>query len=206
MSSGLSLTRMADDVFEVSVSSPRRAQALRRRLSAQGHAEEIVAGLDRVCVRFHPDNFDETEAWLRGIAMDDLEEEVSASIIEIGVQYGGEVGPDLDAICAKLNMSQEALVELHTSQIHTVEMIGFTPGFSYISGLPSEMDVPRLSTPRARVPAGSIGISASYTGIYALAGPGGWPLIGRTPEPLFDAAADTPFRLLPGQRVQFRAI
>lgn len=206
MSSGLALIRMADDVFEVSAGSARQAQALARRLRGEGRAEEIVAGLDRVCVRFHPDRIDDTHAWLRGIAVDDLEAEVSASIIEIGIHYGGADGPDIEAICAALDLSQEALIALHTGQIHTVEMIGFIPGFSYISGLPSEVNVSRLNTPRARVPAGSIGISASYTGIYALAGPGGWPLIGRTPEPLFDTESETPFRLLPGQRVQFRAI
>ena len=94
----------------------------------------------------------------------------------------------------------------HTKADHLVEMIGFTPGFSYISGLPGAFEIPRLGTPRPRVPAGSIGISAAFTGIYALAGPGGWPLIGRTQETLFDPNASEPFRLQPGQRVRFKAV
>lgn len=206
MSAGLTLTRMADDVFEVSVGSPRQAQALGRRLRGAGRAEDVVAGLDRVCVRFHPDRISEIETWLNAIQMDDLEEQVSAAIIEVGVKYGDEDGPDLDAICTTLSLSRDEFIALHTGGVHTVEMIGFTPGFSYISGLPGTVDIPRLNAPRARVPAGSVGISAAYTGIYALPGPGGWPLIGRTTEVLFDAESDTPFRLRPGQRVQFRAV
>ncbi len=82
-------------------------------------------------------------------------------------------------------------------------MIGFTPGFAYLGGLDQALTVPRRSTPRTHVPAGSIGISGNYTGLYAMPGPGGWPLIGRTDTALFDATSGNPFLIHPGQQIRF---
>ena len=84
--------------------------------------------------------------------------------------------------------------------------MGFTPGFAYISGMPDGLNITRLDLPRSRVPAGLVGLSAAFTGLYALAGPGGWPLIGRTEATLFSPARANPFLLAPGQRVRFIAI
>ena len=102
-------------------------------------------------------------------------------------------------------MTEAQFIELHTARDHKVEMIGFTPGFAYLSGLPNSISIPRLSEPRARVPTGSVGISSAYTGIYALPGPGGWPLIGQTEAPLFSVDAPSPFLLEPGNVVRFKA-
>ena len=126
--------------------------------------------------------------------------------IEISVSYGGTAGPDLSAVAERLGLSQSELIDQHCAIPHRVEMIGFTPGFAYLSGVRAHLSVPRLDTARRHVPAGSIGISGAYTGIYALNGPGGWPLIGRTDHPLFDPHQDPPFRLLPGHAVRFRSI
>ena len=103
-------------------------------------------------------------------------------------------------------MTRDDFVALHCRDEYPVEMLGFTPGFAYIGGLDDRLDVPRRPHPRQYVPAGSIGIAGGRTGIYAMPGPGGWPLIGRTPEPLFDAKAGDPFRLRPGLRVRFRPL
>jgi KipI family sensor histidine kinase inhibitor len=115
------------------------------------------------------------------------------------------MGPDFAWVCEALGVSPDAFIEMHTGRTHTVEMIGFTPGFAYVSGLPEHVKIPRLSDPRPRVAPGSVGISAAYTGIYALAGPGGWPLVGRVSNPLFDPNSDAPFLLQPGQRIKFKA-
>ena len=206
MPSALIPERIADDVLELQVSSPGEAQKLAQAIRAQIEAEDIVAGLDRVSVRFDPS---ESELIVRALqAMTTREHEISppGDPIEIGVSYGGEDGPDLEDVASALGLTKTALIEAHTAQTHTVEMIGFTPGFSYLSGLSESFAVPRLSTPRPRVSAGSVGITAGYTGIYALQGPGGWPLIGKTEAPLFNANRKAPFLLTPGQRVKFRAL
>ena len=205
MSPKLIPVRIADDVFELSVESPNAAQALSAKLREAALVEDVVAGLSKVSVRFAPDRADDIHNWLLSFSDGEFKLEVSREEIEIAVQYGGKRGPDLEHVCQALGMSIPSFIDLHTSLDHSVDMIGFTPGFAYVSGLPRRLSVPRLSTPRPRVQAGSIGIAAAYTGLYALAGPGGWPLIGKTSEPLFDPQQESPFRLQPGQRLKFRA-
>ncbi|MEM7460773.1 MAG: 5-oxoprolinase subunit PxpB [Pseudomonadota bacterium] len=206
MSAKLTPVRIADDVFEFQVDTSRHAQALASELRSAGLAEDVVAGLDRVSIRFDPARADQVTTWLAGIQSINLTGEAAGPIIHIPVQYGGDFGPDLASICEAMGLTMDAFVAMHTESEHLVEMIGFTPGFSYISGLPESFEVPRLGTPRPRVPAGSVGISAAFTGIYALAGPGGWPLIGRTQERLFDPDTSEPLRLRPSQRVMFKAV
>jgi KipI family sensor histidine kinase inhibitor len=118
-----------------------------------------------------------------------------SALIEIPVCYGGEYGPDFDSICQMLTLTADELIEIHTETEYRIEMLGFTPGFAYVGGLSAELNVPRLAEPRQRVAAGSIGITDGLTGLYALAGPGGWPLVGRTPVPLFEAGSEQPFVL-----------
>ena len=95
---------------------------------------------------------------------------------------------------------------MHTLHRYVGEMIGFTPGFAYVSGLQDDLRVPRLSEPRQRVEPGSVGVAGGLTGLYALPGPGGWPLIGRTPLPLFRAGDQQPMLLKSGARIRFVAI
>lgn len=205
MSPPLAPRRVADDVFEISVSTPAEAQRLAHALRQQDLAEDIVAGLDSVSIRFDPTTLDAVTTGLQTVKVRADDSLQAGNLVEIGIEYGGEAGADLEQVCAHTGLSIADFIALHTGAIHTVEMIGFTPGFSYISGLPEGLEVPRLSHPRPRVPAGAVGISAAFTGIYALPGPGGWPLIGRTSEILFDPAKDEPFLLKPGQQVRFRA-
>jgi KipI family sensor histidine kinase inhibitor len=95
---------------------------------------------------------------------------------------------------------------MHTSRPHIVDLIGFTPGFAYIAGLGDDASVPRLAEPRQRVEPGSVGMAGGLTGLYALAGPGGWPLIGRTPLTLFRPEQSQPLLLDTGTRIRFVAI
>ncbi|MEM7327603.1 MAG: allophanate hydrolase subunit 1 [Pseudomonadota bacterium] len=206
MRAGLTLRRIADDVFEILVADARQAQTLASALRAAGRADEVVAGLASVAIQFDPREQNSVEAWLNQVG--DLKHQIQPDlpIIEMAIQYGGENGPDIEWVCERLGLTQSAFIEEHCAREHTVEMLGFTPGFSYISGVSESWAVPRLHNPRHRVGAGSVGISAGYTGIYALAGPGGWPIIGRTSAQLFDPGAPEPFLLSPAQRVKFRPV
>lgn len=197
---------IADDVIEFAVEDAAQAQALASLLREFDQAEDVVAGLDRVAVRFDPADAGTLLKDLDAIELPEGDRNKPTTPIEIGIHYGGEDGPDIDRVCAELNLTPAALIAAHTEAIHRVEMIGFTPGFSYLSGLPEAFKISRLPDPRPRVPAGSVGISAAFTGIYALHGPGGWPIIGRTDAALFDAASRDPFLLTPGQSVRFRAL
>lgn len=199
-------TRAADDVFETAVTSASMARALAERLRDAGQAEDVVAGLRSVAVRFRPDHAAGVEAWLASLPEISEPSPETGPPVDISVHYGGEFGPDLGAVCTALGLAEEAFIARHTGAVHTVEMMGFTPGFAYVSGFPEGMDIARFDDPRPRVAAGSVGISAGFTGLYALAGPGGWPLVGRTLDRLFDPAGEEPFRLRAGQRIRFRAV
>lgn len=126
--------------------------------------------------------------------------------IDVPVLYGGDAGPDLAAAARELGLGEDELVARHAAATYTVAMIGFAPGFPYLSGLDPALALPRLATPRTRVPAGSVAIGGAQTGIYPRESPGGWRLIGRTPRVLFDPAREAPSLLVPGDRVRFRAV
>jgi KipI family sensor histidine kinase inhibitor len=125
------------------------------------------------------------------------------SLHEIPVCYGGEYGEDLVEAAQELGMDADALVARHSATVYTVAMIGFAPGFPYLLGLDPVLALPRLATPRTRVPAGSVAVGGAQTGIYPRESPGGWRLLGRTPHVLFDAACAQPALLQPGDRVRF---
>jgi inhibitor of KinA len=126
--------------------------------------------------------------------------------VEIPVCYDADFGPDLGDVAAHNNISVEEVVHLHTSAAYLVYFLGFSPGFAYMGGLPQALRTPRLATPRIRVTAGSVGIAGEQTGVYPIDSPGGWRLIGRTPLRMFDASANPPTRLQPGDVVRFTAI
>jgi KipI family sensor histidine kinase inhibitor len=197
--------RTADDTFELSVETSQQAHLIAAALRQAALGEDVVAGLNSVAIHFAPHQAKAIEALLLNQRLPKISTVSAAEIDEIEVKYGGEHGPDFDAVCDTLNLSAAEFIELHSDRLHTVEMIGFTPGFAYLSGLPDTFQIPRLASPRPRLPAGSIGISGAFTGIYALDGPGGWPLIGRTRAKLFNLSRDEPFLLQPGQQVRFRS-
>jgi KipI family sensor histidine kinase inhibitor len=123
--------------------------------------------------------------------------------VEIPVVYGGRDGPDLQAVARHAGMSVDEVVQRHSDGEYVVYFIGFMPGFAYMGGLAPELAMPRLTTPRVSIPAGSVGIGGEQTGIYPLASPGGWQLLGRTSLALFDPAQHPPTLLRPGDRVRF---
>lgn len=121
----------------------------------------------------------------------------------IPVWYGGSAGPDLVDVARQAGLTPTEAGRLHASVTYRVYMLGFSPGFPYLGTVPDRIAAPRLSTPRKQIPAGSVGIAGTQTGIYPQASPGGWRIIGRTPVLLFSLTRAKPFLLAPGDRVQF---
>lgn len=183
--------------------------AARLRRDAPAWLRDVVPAYASLAVFFDPAHIDaeDARAWIAAQDADDIEAPASPSrVVEIPVRYGGAFGQDLDAAAAELGMSADALAARHREPLYTVAMIGFAPGFPYLSGLDPALTLPRLATPRTRVPAGSVGIGGAQTGIYPRESPGGWRLIGRTPLTLFDPRRASPSLLAAGDRVRFVAI
>jgi len=144
--------------------------------------------------------------WTRraGVASTDPDE---IQICSIPVCYGGEFGPDLEEVAAHCGLSLDEVIQLHSQGIYSVYMIGFTPGFAYLGGLPEEIMTPRKAVPRRIVPTGSVGIAGQQTGVYPVASPGGWQIIGRTPVPMLRLGnEERPSLLRVGDIVRFSAI
>lgn len=124
-------------------------------------------------------------------------------IKEIPVCYDEPFGLDIKEVADYHHLPVEKIIELHTSTVYKVYMMGFSPGFPYMGILPASLITPRKSSPRVRVPAGSVAISGNQTGVYPIESPGGWNIIGRTPLKLFDKAKDNPFLLNTGDSIKF---
>lgn len=124
-------------------------------------------------------------------------------LIHVPVHYGGSDGPDIQFVADHAGLSVADVVATHAAADYLVHMIGFTPGYPYLGGTPARLAVPRLETPRLRVPSGSLAIAQQQTGIYPIESPGGFRLIGRTPVPLFDARLDPPALMRAGDTVRF---
>ncbi len=126
--------------------------------------------------------------------------------VELPVCYGGDFGPDIATVADTNNLTVEEVVELHCEPEYLIYMVGFTPGFPFLGGLSEKLHTPRLETPRTLVPEGSVGIANNQTGIYPIASPGGWQLIGRTPVKLFAPWRQDPFLYQAGDRLKFKPI
>ena len=130
----------------------------------------------------------------------------SDELLEIDVNYGGDYGEDLKSVSEITKLSEKEVIKIHSSVIYHVYMIGFSPGFPYLGGLNEKLICPRLDSPRQVVPAGSVGIADKQTGIYPVESSGGWRLIGRTDENLFDNNLVSPSILKPGMKLKFNEI
>ena len=126
--------------------------------------------------------------------------------VEIPTVYGGTHGPDLASVAAELGMSESQVVAAHAGTEYRVYMTGFSPGFPYMGTLPPAIRVPRLRSPRTRVPVRSVAMAGMQTGVYPTSTPGGWRLLGRTPLRIYDPARPDPFLLEAGDHVRFVGI
>lgn len=186
-----------------------QARALADRLGGLPGVEDVVPTLRSVLVVFDPLSADPA------LIIDNAEQALpalsaaargSGRIIEVPVVYGGPSGPDLEDVAAQGGRSPEQVIREHAGVEYTVYMVGFRPGFPYLGILPEPLHVRRLPAPRVRVPEGSVGLADAMTGIYPLASPGGWRLIGRTPLAIYEPMEADPILLRPGDRVRFTPV
>ncbi len=129
-----------------------------------------------------------------------------AKTVEIPVCYGGEFGPDLEEVAAHNQLTPDEVIDIHSKGEYLVYMLGFAPGFPYLGGMSEQIATPRKETPRQKIPAGSVGIAGSQTGVYPIETPGGWQLIGQTPFALFDIDQDPPTLVEAGDKIRFKPI
>ncbi|MDR2853631.1 MAG: urea amidolyase family protein [Burkholderiaceae bacterium] len=162
---------------------------------------EIVPAARTLLLHFDPRVCD-TARLIQAIAGRDLNERVQrgGALIEIPVRYDGE---DLPEVARLLNITPAEVIRRHTGSTYSVAFTGFAPGFAYLAGGHPSFDVPRRTSPRARIPAGSVGLAGRFSGIYPQASPGGWQLIGTTPLTLWDMGREPPALLQPGFHVRF---
>ena len=124
-------------------------------------------------------------------------------VVKIPVCYGGDFGPDLADVAEHAGMSAEEVIAIHSGHDYLIDMLGFLPGFAYLGGLDERLHTPRLATPRTRIESGAVGIGGAQTGIYPLASPGGWRIIGRTPVRPYDPDRETPILYAAGDYLRF---
>lgn len=172
------------------------------------HVEEVVAAYTAVTVFY-----DALHA-----SFEPLTREILACLERDGTLEGHGVnsrrhsiqvtydGPDLGSVASATGLTPDEVIAIHTSQAYTVDLLGFVPGFAYLSELDARLELPRKAQPRQRVPAGSVAIAARLTGVYPFDTPGGWHIIGRTAAVMFDPRRDDPSLLKPGDSVQFEQL
>ena len=125
------------------------------------------------------------------------------NIVHLPTLYGGELGPDIAFVAQHNGIDEQEVIRMHSGTDYLVYMMGFSPGFAYLGGLDERLATPRLQSPRTEIPPGAVGIAETQTGVYPVASPGGWQLIGRTPVRLFDPARERPVLLNAGDYVRF---
>ncbi len=194
---------------EINDAINERVHVLADMLRGRAEIRDLVPAYASLLVCYHPRRapFVEMCALLHdALATLRTDTQRAARLIEIPTRYGGAWGLDLAFVAQSRQLTEDAVIRWHTSVVYRVYFIGFLPGFAYLGSVPEQIAVPRLETPRARVPAGSVGIAGRQTGIYPMESPGGWRIIGRTDVSLFDVTREPPTLLQPGDRVRFVAI
>ncbi len=192
---------------EISLPMNARVQAVARAIESRGipGLVEVTIAYASLLVHYDPlvASFDQVKAALLETGGQTPMETIHEGWLrEIPTLYGGAYGIDLAFVARHLNLPEEEVIHLHSSATYLVCMLGFAPGHPYLGGLPLQLAMPRLETPRPLVPAGTVAI-ANQTVIYPLDSPGGWRWLGRTPLKMFDPRADPPTYLQAGDRVRF---
>ena len=188
-----------------------RAIALAEAVRAAGHdgVRDVVSTYCSVTIYVDPVRTD-VERLTTELSM--LADTIPATLaregqlIQVPIVYGGEYGPDLQEVAEFGKCTEEEVVTRHSAPNYRVYMLGFLPGFAYLGQVDARIAMPRRTSPRLKVPTGSVGIAGAQTGVYPVESPGGWRLIGRTPLKPFDAARAEPFLFRPGDTVRFEPI
>lgn len=184
-------------------SSMRVHAALAAELEAGGlvGVTELIPAARTILVPFDPSRVDESALWRHLLDVEPADERAShRHVVTIPVHYDGQ---DLDEVAELLGVSAREVVARHAAATWRVAFTGFAPGFGYLVGDDPFFDVPRRTTPRTRIPSGSVGLAGDYSGVYPRESPGGWQLIGRTDETMFDLRREPPALFVPGYEVRF---
>lgn len=201
----------APDSTELTPETSVRVQSATQILSESyaQHIVELVPSYASLLVVFDPIALDhyQMRKFIRQ-ALSQVSDEASEQgrVIELPVYYGEEVGPDLARIAERSNLSIDEVIDLHCGDTYQVFTIGFAPGFAYLGQVNETIATPRLSTPRAKVPAGAVAIADRQTAIYPAESPGGWNIIGRCPTPMFSPDKSPVMPVAVGDKVKFIAI
>jgi len=189
----------------VSLSSQQRIWGLSAQLTVFPEVIEVVPGMNNITVMLRDPQQTALGAieWLQSWWEKSEALEMEARKVNIPVMYGGAAGPDLEVVARHSGLTPQQVVAAHAAADYVVYFIGFQPGFPYMAGLDERLHTPRRTEPRVQVPAGSVGIGGSQTGVYPLAAPGGWQLIGQTDIILFNPLSQPPTFLRPGDSVRF---
>ncbi|ARK28589.1 5-oxoprolinase subunit PxpB [Halalkalibacter krulwichiae] len=212
-----SIERLSESAIVISFGKQIHPRILQKVRSLSNYIEEhrfqgfieLVPSFASVTIFFDPMKIKMTavrvllEETVKGLK---LEHQVERREIVIPVCYGGELGPDLTLVAKHNHLTAEEVIEIHSNSSYLVYMIGFAPGFPYLGGLSERIHTPRKEVPRLGMPAGSVGIGGSQTGIYPISTPGGWQIIGKTPFELFRPHHQFPSLLQAGDTVRFQPI
>lgn len=204
---------------KISEEIQRQVQAAARHIEDQPFAGlvECIPSYTTVSVHYEPSKMRKPELFPTAgeyvcsmlgdlLSQWDVSSEGDSVIVDIPVCYGGEYGPDLEEVAALNRLTAAEVIRLHSEGRYLVYALGFAPGFPYIGGMDERISAPRKKTPRLNIPAGSVGIAGSQTGIYPIETPGGWQIIGRTPLALFQPERNPPTLLEGGCRLRFQPI
>ncbi len=208
------ITTSGDSAINVVLSesiSDEASKLVRAAVDAISDAEipgikELVPTFTSVMVCYDPRQIKHAELVERiskQIETLSLGQEGTRRIFEIPVCYGGEFGEDITTVMEHSGLTEEEVISLHSGHDYLINMLGFLPGFAYLGGLDERLHTPRLDVPRTIIPAGSVGIGGAQTGIYPLASPGGWQLIGRTPVRPYDTDREEPILYAAGDYLRF---
>ena len=188
------------------------AEAIRRRRVEW--IGDVVPALGSLALHFDPERYSLAIAPLEAASalikeclarkLPDLSD--LTRTVEVPVCHEAAFGPDLAEVAERCHMTREEVIRRHCASPHRVLMVGFAPGHPYIGGLDDRLSVPRRTTPRPSVVAGSIAIANTQSVVYPFTISGGWNVIGRTPLSIFDARREPPALMAPGDRVKFTAI
>ncbi|ACQ79637.1 Allophanate hydrolase subunit 1 [Beutenbergia cavernae DSM 12333] len=184
----------------------RLATALRADATARDRPlVDVVPAARTVLVRVPPGtDLAEVAGWARSVRARRSDEPVAEGRdVVVDVVYDGA---DLDDVAAATGLDVAEVVARHGAATYRAAFAGFAPGFVYLTGLDPALHLPRRATPRKRVPAGSVAVAAEFSAVYPRSGPGGWHLLGRTDAVMFDAGADRPALVQPGDRVRFHPV
>lgn len=202
-----SLSMLGDDAVAIRPEDRTMRHPIARALRATGDWIDVVPGKEIVAAQFDPltvrpaDAIARMEACLAGFKYGNAE---PVTPVELHLDFSADKAPDLDGIAQQNGLSREVLLDRIFHSDLVVDMLGFTPGFAYVEGVDRSLRAERLSVPRQRVAAGSVGLVSGQLGLYGLQGPGGWPIIGRLRERLFDSDRQPPFLLHAGQPIKLK--